>query len=477
MAGKRAVVIGAGPGGYVCAIRLAQLGIQTTIIERQYIGGVCLNVGCIPSKALIASANLWQTIKGKRAETLGIYAESAKFDWNAIMQHKQQSVEKLTSGVEKLLKGNGVEIVRGSARFTSANQIAVSSTDEEDLVIDFDYAVIATGSRPIELSSFPFSHPAVCTSTDALSFDAPPNSMMVIGGGVIGIELGSVYAAFGTELYIVEATESILPGIEKEAVRFVSRGLRQLGAKVHTSSIAEGFVENSDGTLTVSIKNDKGRIQEITVEKILVSVGRVPNTQNLGLEDAGVQTTERGFVKVDDKFQSSAPGIYAIGDITEGPLLAHRASAQGEAVAAFIAERDELAPDTSTIPAVAFTMPEIATVGLTQQQAEDAGIQTKVGKFSFGANGKALAEVADTGFVKIVARENDSVIIGATVVGHGADALIGELAVAVRNQLTLQQIEHTVHPHPTLSETVMEAAFVADEMPIHMMLPKRKNRQ
>ncbi len=469
MSDKKVLVLGGGPGGYVCAIRLAQFGIDVTLVEKERVGGVCLNVGCIPSKALIAASEIYHDVKDN-AVKFGIITDNPRYDWGKIMEHKSDAVDKLTSGVAKLLKSHGVNVIKGEARLVSSNQAIVIRQGAEEEKIDFTHAVVATGSSPLELPNFPYTHPAVGHATHALSYDKPPASMLIIGGGYIGLELGMVYAAFGTKVTIVEMTETILPGVDPDAVRLVSKNLRKLGVEVITQSKAANFNDMGDH-VWVEVDTPKGK-KVVETEKILVTVGRKPNSYDIGLYPAGVKTDERFYVKTDIWQRTNMPHIYAIGDVTGTPFLAHRASAQGERAAAAIAEREETAPELNIIPGVVFTHPEIATVGLQEHEAKAKGIDVRVGKFPYAANGKALASLKDEGFVKLIS-STDGKLLGALIAGEGASTMIGELALAVGIKANVTKIAQTIHPHPTLSEIAMEAAAAAEGLCIHLMPPKK----
>jgi dihydrolipoamide dehydrogenase len=457
------VVIGAGPGGYVAAIRAAQLGQKVAIIEKANLGGVCLNVGCIPSKALISAGHRYET--ALHSADMGITAENVKVDFSKVQAWKDSVVKKLTGGVEGLLKGNKVEIIRGEAYLNDANTLRVMTEDSAQ-TYTFKNAILATGSTPIEIPGFKFSK-RVIDSTGALNLPEIPKKMVVIGGGYIGMELGSAYANFGTEITILEAGDEILAGFEKSMSAIVKRGLKKKGnVEIFTKAFGKSVEEREDG-VTVHFEAN-GETKSIDADYVLVTVGRRPNTQDLGLEQAGIELTERGLVKIDKQCRTSVPNIYAIGDIVEGPPLAHKASYEGkiaaEAISGHPAEIDYLA-----IPAVCFTDPELASVGYTKKQADEEGLQVVVSKFPFGANGRALSLNSTEGFVQLVTRKEDGLLIGAQVAGAGASDIISELGLAIEAGMTAEDIAHTIHAHPTLGEITMEAAEVALGMPIHII--------
>ncbi|WP_313801459.1 dihydrolipoyl dehydrogenase [Cytobacillus sp.] len=456
------IVIGSGPGGYVAAIRAAQLGQKVTIIEKANLGGVCLNVGCIPSKALISAGHRYE--HAAHSESMGIIAENVKVDFTKVQEFKAGVVKKLTGGVEGLLKGNKVEIVRGEAYFVDANTLRVMDENSAQ-TYTFKHAIIATGSRPIELPAFKYSK-RVLDSTGALALQEIPKKIVVIGGGVIGIELGGAYASFGSEVTILEGADDILVGFEKQMTSLVKRKLKKKGAEIVTKALAKGVEENENG---VKVKYEvKG--EEITVEAdyVFVMVGRRPNTDELGLEQVGIKMSDRGIIEIDKQCRTNISNIFAIGDIVQGPQLAHKASYEGkiaaEAISGHHSEIDYLA-----IPAVVFSDPELASVGYTESQAKEEGIEVTAAKFPFAANGRALALDATDGFVKLVTRKEDGLIIGAQIAGANASDMIAELGLAIESGMTAEDLAMTIHAHPTLGEISMEAAEVALGTPIHIV--------
>ncbi|NMA80845.1 dihydrolipoamide dehydrogenase [Jeotgalicoccus aerolatus] len=456
------IVIGAGPGGYVAAIRAAQLGQSVTIVEKENVGGVCLNVGCIPSKAMISSAHRYQ--EAQNSEDMGVITEGVKLDFSKVQEFKDSVVNKLVGGVDMLLKGNKVNVVKGEAYFVDDSKLKVMD-DKQSQTYEYKNAIIATGSRPIEIPGFKFGG-RILDSTGALSLEEAPEKLVVIGGGYIGTELGSAYANFGTEVTILEGTDDILGGFEKQMTQLVKKNLKAKNATVVTKAMAKSAEETENGVKVTY--EAKGETQEIEADYVLVTVGRKPNTDELGLEELGIKMSDRGLIDVDKQSRSSISNIYAIGDIVDGLPLAHKASYEGKVAAEAIAgEKSEV--DYIAMPAVCFTEPELATVGYNEKQAKDKGIEVSTGKFPFQANGRALGLNKTDGFVKVVARKEDGLVIGAQVAGNGASDIISELGLAVETGMTLEDIALTIHAHPTLGEIPMEAAEVALGRPIHSM--------
>ncbi|MDS9470443.1 dihydrolipoyl dehydrogenase [Sporosarcina pasteurii] len=456
------LVIGSGPGGYVAAIRAAQLGQKVTIVEKDKLGGVCLNVGCIPSKALISVGQRF--VSAKESDAMGITASDVKLDFTKAQEFKDGVVSRLTGGVEGLLKGNKVDIVNGEAYFVDENTVRVMD-EKSAQTYKFKNAIVATGARPVEIPSFKFSK-RVLSSTGALALTELPGKLVVIGGGYIGTELGSSYANLGSEVTIIEGAKDILAGFEKQMTQLVKRGLKKKGVEIVTKASAKGVEETENGvTVTYEVGGEEKKVE---ADYVLVTVGRRPNTDELGLEQVGVKMDDRGLVEVDKQCRTNVGSIYAIGDIVAGPQLAHKASYEAKIAAEAISgEKSEV--DYMAIPAVCFTEPELATVGLSEQQAKDEGYEVTAGRFPYAANGRAIALDSTDGFVKLVARKEDGLLLGAQIVGENASDMISELGLAIEAGMTLEDIAMTIHAHPTLGEITMEAAEVALGKPIHMM--------
>lgn len=456
------LVIGAGPGGYVAAIRAAQLGKSVVVVDKGNVGGVCLNVGCIPSKALITAAHQYETMAG--GDDIGITASEVKIDFQKVQNWKNGIVEKLTGGVKGLFKGNQVQFISGEAFFTQDDEVRVVN-GYEGARYKFNDCIIATGSRPFELKSLPFGG-RILSSTEALNLQEVPKSMVVVGGGYIGVELGQTYAKFGTKVTILEGSKSILPGFEEEASRLVARKLTKLGVEIVTEALAQG-AQQSDKDVTVTYQAG-GNEHQITADYVLVTVGRKPNTDDIGLDVINLQTTDRGLIEVDEQCRTSIPNIYAIGDVVAGPALAHKASYEGKVAAEAIAGHAS-AIDYRAIPAVVFSDPEIASAGLSEAEAKAAGKEIVVGKFPYAANGRALSMKAGEGYVKLIAEKDTGLVLGGLVVGAEASNLIAEVTLAIELGATLEDIELTIHAHPTLGEIVMEAAEGALGRAIHQI--------
>jgi dihydrolipoamide dehydrogenase len=455
-----AVVIGSGPGGYVAAIRLGELGKETILIERENLGGVCLNIGCIPSKALIRIAKLKQRIEAARQ--IGLEVSGVNVDFAKVQTWKQGVVDRLVSGIDYLLKGNNVKVIKGTAKFTGPHELEVTTANGIESIEPKD-VIIATGSRYFDLPAFKFNGTTIISSTEALSLKQVPKTLAIIGGGVSGLELGTMYAQLGCKVAVIEMLDQLLPGTDIDLVRVVERSLRRLGIEYHVKSKANSY---RDGKVYATLED--GREGTFAAEKVLVAVGRRPNSDGIGLETTGVQTDSHGFIQVNKKMQTNVPGIYAIGDVVGPPMLAHKASKEGIVAAEVIGGMNSEA-DFHAIPGVIFTDPEIATVGLNESQAKESGYDPIVGKFPFTALGRAVLTGETEGFSKIVADKASNLVLGVHIVGPEASDLISEAALAIEMGATLEDIGFTVHPHPTLPESIMEAAEAAKGKAIHIL--------
>ncbi|MFC7081868.1 dihydrolipoyl dehydrogenase [Halorussus caseinilyticus] len=464
--GTDVLVIGAGPGGYVAAIRAGQLDLDVTLVEKDAYGGTCLNYGCIPSKAMITASDLAH--EAGHAEEMGIYADP-EVEMGEMVGWKDGVVDQLTGGVEKLCKANGVELMEGRAEFASEDKARIvhGGEGQGSETVEFEHAIVSTGSRPIEVPGFDFGDDPVLDSRQALALEEVPESLVIVGAGYIGMELAGVFAKLGTDVTVVEMLDSVLPGYEDDLARPVKKRAEELDIDFHFGEAASGWEESGDG-ITVRTEDEEGTVSEFGAEKVLVAVGREPVTDTLELENAGVETDENGFVQTDDRARTNVDHIYAIGDVAGEPMLAHKASKEGQ-VAAEVIAGEPSALDYQAVPAAVFTDPEIGTVGMTEQEAQEQGFEPVVGKFPFNASGRALTTGHADGFVRVVADEPSGFLLGAQIVGPEASELIAELGFAIEMGATLEDVAATIHTHPTLSEAVMEAAENALGHAIHTL--------
>jgi dihydrolipoamide dehydrogenase len=456
------LVIGAGPGGYVAAIRAAQLGKSVTIVDKAELGGVCLNRGCIPSKALISAAHHYEA--AKESPFPGVDS-SATLDYAKVQAWKQTVVDKMTGGVKSLMKANKINVIEGEAFFTKPDEVRIMKEHESERY-KFQHCILATGSRPIEIRSLPFGK-RVLSSTEALSLDKVPESLIVVGGGYIGVELGQTFTKFGSKVTIVEGLGAILSVFDAQLTRLVEKNLKKYNTDIYTNAMAKG-VEETDKDVTLTFTDKNGTEQKVTAEYVLVTVGRRANTDELGLDAAGIKLGERGLIEVDNQGRTSNPNVFAIGDIVPGAALAHKASYEGKVAAEAIAGHPSVV-DYRCIPAVVFSDPEIASVGLSEAQAKEQYGEIAVGRFPYAANGRATALGATDGFVRLISEKSTGLVVGAQVIGHEASNLIAELGLAIEMSATVEDISLTIHAHPTLGEMVMEASEVALGSPIHIV--------
>ncbi len=458
------LVIGGGPGGYPAAIRAAQLGKQVLLVERHKLGGECLNYGCIPSKALIHASNLVSVIP--RAEEWGITAGPVKVDVARLQSWKGSVVDKLVGGIGQLLKGNHVETMFGDASFTGPQSLSVRNAGGGSEEIEFGEAIIATGGRPSDLPAFRFDGKRVISTKEALELSSVPKTLLVIGGGVSGLEIGTLYSKLGSKVVVIELLEQLLPGMDPEVVRIIERHLRKLGVEFHVRSQAKAWREAAGVTLVDAVTPEGPLV--VRADTILVTVGRRPNTDGLAAEKAGVGMDAKGYVTVDKQLRTSNPHVFAVGDVVGQPFLAHKATKEG-LIAAEVAAGHAIELDYRAMPAAIFTDPEIATVGLQDSQAAAAGRNVRIGKVPFAAIGRALTTGEADGFVKLVADADSKILLGAQIVGPEASNLISELALAIEMGATVTDIALTVHPHPTLPEGIMESAEAALGQAIHVL--------
>ncbi|MCB0650460.1 MAG: dihydrolipoyl dehydrogenase [Saprospiraceae bacterium] len=459
-------VIGSGPGGYVAAIRAAQLGLKTAIIERYHtLGGTCLNVGCIPSKALLDSSEHYYNAKEHFA-LHGIEVKGLKVDLPQMVKRKDEVVAQTTEGINFLMKKNKIEVFHGHGTFLSPHKIKISGTEE--MVIETDKVIIATGSKPIVPEVFNYDKNRVITSTEALNLQQVPNSMVIIGGGVIGLELGSVYSRLGTSVEVVEYLDAIIPGMDKDCSKELMRSLKKQGIKFHLKHKVTSVKAGKKGVTVGVQKRDSEETFTLNADYCLVAIGRRPYTDNLGLENAGVEKDDKGRIAVNEHLETNVPGIYAIGDVVRGAMLAHKAEEEGTYVAEKIAGQKPHI-NYNLIPGVVYTWPEVAAVGQTEEELKAAGIAYKSGKFPFKALGRARASTDVDGMVKILADKETDEVLGVHMVGARVADIIAEAVVAMEFRASAEDISRMSHAHPTFTEAVKEAALAATaNRPIHI---------
>ena len=460
----QAVVIGGGPGGYVCAIRLAQLGFKTACVDsRGALGGTCLNVGCIPSKSLLNLSEEFHKVQNLSSK--GIEVGEVKLNLEKMMKSKDKAVTVLTKGVEFLLKKNKVSYFKGTGSFKNNNEISILDEKGTETLIHSEKTIIATGSVSVSLPGIEIDEKIIVSSTGALKLDRVPTKMVVVGGGYIGLEMGSVWSRLGAEVHVVEFLDHITPGMDKEISIEFMKILKKQGIHFHMQNKVESIAKSNSGATVITIDKD-GNKNEFDCDVVLISVGRKPNTQGLNLETIGVQLDDKKRVKVDHAYKTNVQDIYAIGDVIAGPMLAHKAEDEGIAVAENIAGQSGHV-NYDTIPGVVYTTPEVASIGKTEEQLKESNIEYKIGKFSFMANSRAKAIDDAEGFVKILADKNTDKVLGAHIIGPHAGELIAEIGVAMEFGASSEDIARTCHAHPTFSEAVKEAALSVDKRAIH----------
>jgi len=456
-------IIGGGPGGYVCGIRAAQLGLKTVVIEADRLGGECVNYGCIPSKSLISVSKLLDKVK--EAEKYGLMASGVHIDFDQLQKWKSEVVSRLVSGIELLLRGYHATVLMGEAEVVAKDKVVVTtSTGKEEVVCK--NLVIATGTRTSSLPGLEIDGDLVIGSKEGLEMKGAPRRLLVVGGGAIGLEFASMFQKLGSAITIVEIMDQLLPGSDTDVVRVVHRKLESRGVKIYLKSKVLR-IDKKGSEAVVEVETPEGVVR-LEVDRVLVSVGRKPRTEKMNLQKLGVQTDPRGYITTDNRMQTNVPGVYAIGDVRGPPLLAHKASKEGIVAAECIAGMPSEA-DWKVVPDAVFCDPEVASVGLTEAKAVEAGYKVKRSRFQFAALGRALTAGEPEGFVKIISKEEDGLVLGVQIVGPEASDLISEVALAIEMGATVDDIALTIHPHPTLPEAIMEASESAAGRPIHQL--------
>jgi dihydrolipoamide dehydrogenase len=451
-------IVGAGPGGYVAAIRAAQLGMRVAVVEADRLGGVCLNWGCIPSKALLTGAELVENLT-RHGATFGVSASELTLDYGKLIEHSRKTADRLAKGVESLFKKNQVTWIRGRGRLAGPHAVDVEGDDAQR--VEAEHVMLATGSSEWVPDGLAVDGERVLTSREALASKRRPDRLVVVGAGAVGVEFAYVYAMYGAKVTVLEMAEQMLPGADPELAEVLQREFRRKGIEVRLGARFEGVAHTADG-VRVSVAGAKGA-EAIDADQLLVAIGRRPLSADLGLEAAGIEVTKRGFVEVDARGRTNVPSVLAIGDLVGGALLAHKASEEGIAAVEFLAGARQQPLEHGAIPFCIYAQPQVAWVGLTEAQARDRyGEELRVGRFPFTASGKALAAAHAAGFAKILAEPRYGQIVGAHVVGHGATELIAEVGLALTLEATTQEIAATCHAHPTLSEAILEAALAAE---------------
>lgn len=467
------LVLGAGPGGYVAAIRGAQLGLKTVCVEKDEVGGVCLNWGCIPSKALLFAAHNYEQLS--HLAEYGVHAEKISFKADELRARKNKVVEQLVGGVITLFKRNGVELLRGRGEFVDRSAALVQPASGEKTTVRFKKAIVATGSRPVELPHLKIDGKNVWGSREALEFNPWPKKLLIVGGGAIGVEFASFFAAFGVEVTVVEMLPNLLPTLDKDLGVALEKAFKTRKIRVITSAKVTALDAKKAHDMTATIEPEGGKAEKLQIDQVLTAVGQRPYLEGVAADKLGLKLDARGFIQVNGSMETSVPGIYAIGDIAGNQLLAHKASREGilaaEAAAGRKGEMNWL-----NVPGGVFTEPEIATVGHSEQSAREAGFDVKLGRFPLAANGKSIATAHTEGFVKIVADKSDDTLLGAHIVGYGAADVIAPFTLALEMQATTEDLVHTQFIHPTVSECIAEAALDVEREAIHIYNPKRAQK-
>ncbi|MEE0435800.1 MAG: dihydrolipoyl dehydrogenase [Peptococcaceae bacterium] len=464
------LVVGAGPGGYVAAIKAAKLGLSTAVVEAREVGGTCLNRGCIPAKAMIHAASVYEEMKN--AEQFGVFADNVHFDYEKIIDYKQETINQLVSGVEQLFKGNGVTLIRGRGVLHTGKKVHVTDAEGQETIYSADHILLAVGSKPVMLNIPGMDLPQVISSDELFALRELPESIVIIGGGVIGVEFAGALSHLGTKVTIIEGMDRILPNMDRDISQNLKMMMKKRGVDIYTGAMVKAIEQDGEAPRVHFTQKDEEKT--VSAQYVLCAVGRAPHTEGLFADDA-LPEMERGRILVDEHFQSSIPNVYAIGDCVIGMQLAHTASAQGIVTAEHLAGHTP-SIDLNVVPACVYTAPEIASVGLTEDEAKTTGLDVVVGKYIMGGNGKSLITKEGRGFIKVVARADDHRIVGAQMMCARATDMIGEMAVAIANGLTAEDVTRAIRPHPTYNEGVGEALEELFGEAIHVM-PKKKKRK
>ncbi len=456
------VVLGAGPGGYVAAIRAAQLDLKVAIIEREYWGGVCLNIGCIPSKALLKNAELAHTLQ-HRTKEFGFSFTDLQLDYSVAFKRSRQVSGRLVKGVQFLMKKNKIDVIDGTGKLTDANTVQVNLNDGGEQTVSGKNIIIATGARPRTIPGVEFDGERIISYIEAIMSDSPPEKLIIVGGGVIGVEFAYMWANYGVEVTIVEMLDHLLPNEEPEVSQVLEKAYKKMGVNLHLSARVEK-IEKGKNNVSVALADGT----KLEADKVMLAINFMPNVENIGLESVGVELTDRGAIAIDDQMRTNVPNIYAIGDVATEYRLAHIASAMGLVAAEAIAGHKTMPIDYRMMPRATYCVPQVASFGYTEAQAKEAGYELNVGQFPFIANGKALGLGEKDGFIKIIADKKYGEILGAHMVGPDVTELLPELTLAHNAELTAEEIARNVHAHPTLSEALMEAAHAVEGEAIHI---------